>query len=712
MRIAVIGGGPGGLYFSLLARQFGPAREITVWERNAPDETFGFGVVLSDQALGGIEHADPAVVSGMRPMLARWDDIAVHFRGTTFTAGGNGFAAMSRAALLLTLQRRCAQLGVPVRYSSEITDVDALAADHDVVVAADGANSLIRERYADAFRPTVETGKCRYIWLGSDLELDSFKFYVVDTPGGAVQVHAYPDSGHTSTLILELSEPSWRAAGFAAAAPPRLSPGESDERSIGIIAELCKEILDGHKLYGNNSRWLRFPTVRCDTWRHRNVVLIGDAAHTAHFSIGSGTKIAMDDALTLARSLQEQPSTRAALAAYEAERRPAVASLQRAAQASREWFENVDRYTHQEPQQFAVNLLTRSRRVSYASLRRRDPTFIARAERWFADAAGGPVAPGPASAPGHGSASDGTSPPMLQPFTLGGLDVVNRVVIAPGGAAGVFPARDGVPGDLQLVYLGGAALGGAGLVMTGPVSVSAAGTDARGGAGLFSGEQVSGWRRVVDFVHTHSPAKIGVRLGYYGPDGATKPLGELRREFAAAARRAAAGFDLLELDCAHGRPLSALLSRMSLTPSADRVRRALEVFAAIRAVWPAERPVSLRIAPAQWCPGGHGVDAVTGIANEFAARGAAAVHVCAGTRADRDVYADRLRNQAGGKGAFAVIAAGSIAASDVDTIVLAGRADLCVVDQPTVDSPWLALRGTPDRAISKSGHDGGGCRAP
>ncbi|MFH8989374.1 hypothetical protein [Streptomyces sp. NPDC017940] len=322
---------------------------------------------------------------------------------------------------------------------------------------------------------------------------------------------------------------------------------------------------------------------------------------------------------------------------------------------------------------------------------------------------------------------------MLQPFTLGGLHLVNRVVVAPGGAAPgeAFPGRDGVPGDLQLVRLGGAALDGAGLVLTGPVSVSAAGTALPGGAGLYTGEQAAGWRRVVDFVHAHAPAKIGVRLGYYGPDGATRPLGELQREFAAAARRAAAGFDLLELDCAHGSWLSAALSpsderaRHNGSPGRsgasqarggaslrNRFRRPLAVFGAIRAVWPAERPVGLRVAPARWCPGEDGVDAAAELANEFAARGAEAVHVRAGTEADRDVYADRIRNQAGRRSGFAVLAAGSIAVSDVDTIVLAGRADLCVVDRATVHAPWPSPRGTPDRATSKSGHDGGGCRAP
>ncbi len=685
MRIAVIGGGPSGLYFAMLARLLNPEHEITVWERNTSDDTFGFGVVLSEQALGGIECADPAVLSEMRRKLVQWDDIDVHYRGTTFTVGGNGFAAMSRTGLLAILQRRCSQLGVPVRFSSEIADVDALAADHDLVVAADGVNSLSRARYAGTFRPTVQAGKSRYIWLGSDLELDSFKFYILATPGGAVQVHAYPDSRHASTLILELSEHAWRAAGFADAAPSQLAPGESDERSIKIIAELCKDILGGHKLFGNNSRWLRFSTVRCETWRHRNVVLIGDAAHTAHFSIGSGTKLAMDDAFCLAKSLQEQSSVEVALAAYEAERRPAVASVQRAAQASREWFENIDRYTHQDPQQFAVNILTRSRRVSYASLLRRDPGFIAGRERWFAGVAGGQV-----------------SPPMLQPFRLGRQELINRVVVSAGE---VCPSRDGVPGDLHLVHLGSAALGGAGLVLTGPVSVSDTGTAAPGGAGLYTEEQVAGWRRVAGFVHANSPAKIAVQLGYYGPDGSAKPLGDLRREFAAAVQRAAgAGFDLLELDCAHDCLLSSYLS-----PSAggragrdggslrSRLRYPLEVFDAIRAVWPAERPVSVRISPTDWHPGEDGTDAAAEVANEFAVRGAAAVHVSIGTQADASAYADRIRNQAGRKSEFAVIAAGSISAPQINPIILAGRADLCVVDQPTDSSPWFSPRGAPER---------------
>lgn len=690
VRIAVIGGGPGGLYFAALARQLDPRNEITVWERNAPDDTFGFGVVFSDHALGRIEHADPDLFSTIRRDFVVWDDIQVHYRGTTSTAGGNRFAALSRTGLLTSLQRHCARLGVPVRFRSEIADVDALAAEHDLVVAADGANSLVRERYADTFRPAVRVGRCRYIWLGIDRVLDSFAFSILDTPGGAVQVHAYPHSGQASTVILELSERAWRRAGFSDAVSSRPVANGSDERSIEVIAELCRDVVAGHKVFGNNSRWLRFPTVRCDTWRHGNVVLLGDAAHTAHFSIGSGTQMAVDDALSLATSLHRQRSVGAAMAEYEAERRPIVLATQRAAQASQEWFENVDHYTAQDPAQFAVNILTRSRRVSYASLRRRDPEFVARAERWFAGSTAGQV-----------------GPPMLQPFTLGGLELVNRVVVAPPR---VGPTRDGAPGDLHLVHLGSAALGGAGLVMTGLVAASGRGAAVPGDVTLSTEEQVAGWRRAVRFVHAHTPAKIGVQLGYYGRDGVTTSVRDLRRVFAAAARHAAAaGFDLLELDCAHGCLLSSFLSppageraEQYAGSLPDRLRHPLDVLDAVHAAWPADRPVSVRISPAEWYPDGDGADAVVAIANAFAARGAAGVHVSTGTRAGQAAYADRIRNQAGRETRIAVLAAGSISAPDVDAIVLAGRADLGVIDHPSEGSFWLSPRAAPDRSPQKT----------
>ncbi len=511
MRIAVLGGGPGGLYFAALARQLDARHDITVWERNAADDTFGFGVVFSDETLGGIEHADPEIFARMRREFARWDDIDVHFRGTTFTSGGHGFAAMSRKRLLAILQERCASLGVRVLFRTEAPDVAALAADYDLVVAADGMNSAVRGRYAAVFGPDLERRRCRYIWLGTDLVFDAFKFCILDTPAGIMQVHGYPYSESASTFILEVHEDVWRRAGFGPAAERAagLPPGHSDETSIAMIRELCADVLGGHELFANNSRWTTFTTVRCRTWRHGTVVLLGDAAHTAHFSIGSGTKLAMEDALALAACLHEQGSVDSALAAYEAERRPVVTSTQRAAQASLEWFENIGQYADQDPHQFAFNIVTRSRRVTYDNLRLRDPEFVADMDRWFASASG----PAPAE----------VRPPMFQPFRLGGLELANRVIVSP---MDMYSARDGVPGDFHLVHLGSKALGGAGLVMTEMVCVSPEGRITPGCTGIYTAEQEESWSRIVSFVHGQSAAKIGIQLGHSGRKGSTRLMWE------------------------------------------------------------------------------------------------------------------------------------------------------------------------------------------
>ena len=345
MRIAVIGGGPGGLYFSVLAqqlaRQTGDPHEITVWERNAADDTFGFGVVFSDETLGGIEHADAAIHAAMQREFAVWDDIDVHFKGEVVTSGGHGFAAMSRRRLLEILQERCAELGVTVHFRTEAPDVDELAASHDLVVACDGLNSAVRARYADTFRPTLDARDCKYIWLGTDKVFDAFKFYIAQTPYGVMQIHGYPYDATGSTFIVEMTSRVWEQAGFAAEADRQWAPGESDEKSIARIRELFADVLDGHEVMANNSRWISFTTVRNEHWVHDNVVILGDAAHTAHFSIGSGTKLAMEDALALAACLHEEPDLGAALTTYEVERKAVVLSTQRAAQASLEWFENL-----------------------------------------------------------------------------------------------------------------------------------------------------------------------------------------------------------------------------------------------------------------------------------------------------------------------------------------------------------------------------------
>jgi anthraniloyl-CoA monooxygenase len=746
MRIAVLGGGPGGLYFAALARQLDSRHEITVWERNAADDTFGFGVVFSDETLGGIEHADPVIFAAMRREFARWDDIDVHFRETTITSGGHGFAAMSRKRLLAILQARCAELGVRVRFRTQAPDVAELAASYDLVVAADGMNSATRGQFAGTFGPELERRRCKYIWLGTDLVFDAFKFYILDTPAGIMQVHGYPYSDRASTFILEMHEDVWRRAGFGDAAVADLAPGRSDEAAIERIRGLCADVLGGHELVANNSRWTTFSTVRCRTWRHENVVLLGDAAHTAHFSIGSGTKLAMEDALALAACLHErgheQGAAAEALAAYEQERRPVVASTQRAAQASLEWFENIGQYADQDPHQFAFNIVTRSRRVTYDNLRLRDPEFVASLDRWFA----ADIAAGAGADAGDGG--DGGAeprPPMFQPFRLGGLELPNRVVVSP---MDMYSARDGVPGDFHLVHLGGKALGGAGLVMTEMVCVSPDGRITPGCTGIYTAGQEDSWRRITAFVHDRTAAKIGIQLGHSGRKGSTRlmwegmdtplptgnwevcgpsplpyapssqtprelgmaELAEIKDQFTAAAQAAArADFDLLELHCAHGYLLSSFLSPLTNRRAdryggsmAARLRYPLEVFDAVRAVWPRERPMTVRFSATDWHEGGLGIDDAVEIARAFAEHGAAGLDVSTGQvvsderpafgRSYQTPYADRIRNEVGRKYGVAVIAVGAISSyDDVNSIIGAGRADLCALGRVHLYDPQWTL---------------------
>jgi anthraniloyl-CoA monooxygenase len=747
VRIAVAGGGPGGLYFAALTRQLLPAAEITVWERNATDDTFGFGVVFSDETLGGIENADPVIYRQMEREFARWDDIDVHYRGEVITSGGHGFAAMGRRRLLELLQRRCAKLGVTVHYTTEAPDGAALAADYDLVVAADGANSAIRSGRASTFQPEFEVRDCKYMWLGTDLVFDSFKFYVEQTPYGVMQVHGYPYDASGSTFIAEMHDDVWRAAGFDQLAALTLAPGESDTASIERIGELFAGVLHGHTLLANNSRWLSFGTLRCGSWRDGNLVLLGDAAHTAHFSIGSGTKLAMEDALALAACLHENPGIPAALAAYEAERRPVVASTQRAAQASLEWFENLGQYTGQEPEQFAFNIMTRSRRVTHDNLRVRDPEFTAQMDAWFAG-----------YCKRRGVAPGDVVPPMFQPFRLRELELANRVAVS---AMDMYSAADGLPSDFHLVHLGGKALGGAGLVMTEMVCVSADGRITPGCAGLYEPEHEAAWSRITRFVHNQSGAKIGLQLGHSGRKGSTRlmwdgmdqPLDDgnwevcgpsatpyregvnqvpreltvaemeqIKEQFVAATEAAArCGFDLLELHCAHGYLLSSFISPVTNqrtddyggSPSA-RLRYPLEVFAAMRAVWPASLPMTVRISATDWVPDGiSGPDAVQ-MAAAFKAAGADAIDVSTGQvtpdeapafgRSYQTPFADAIRNQAG----IATIAVGLISSyDDVNSIILAGRADLCALGRAHLYDPNWTLH-----AAAAQGYSGPGARWP
>ncbi|MDQ3455961.1 MAG: bifunctional salicylyl-CoA 5-hydroxylase/oxidoreductase [Actinomycetota bacterium] len=742
MRIAVVGGGPGGLYFSALTKQLDPASEITVWERNAPDDTFGFGVVFSDETLGGIEHADRAVYEAMQREFARWDDIDVHYRGEVLTSGGHGFAAMSRKRLLQILQERCADLGVDVRFRTEAPPVNELAAAYDLVLGADGLNSAVRRSRAEAFAPTLDVRRCKYMWLGTDLVFDAFKFYVEQTPYGVMQIHGYPFDPTGSTFIVEMHDDVWLRAGFGAFADRSFAPGDSDHESIALVCELFADVLGGHQIRANNSRWISFTTLRTESWVDGNVVLLGDAAHTAHFSIGSGTKLAMEDALALAACLAEEPDVKAALAAYDAERRPVVLSTQRAAQASLEWFENLGQYVHQEPPQFAFNIMTRSRRVTYDNLRLRDPEFVAMVDDWFADhEVRRGVAP----------AQRGTRPPMFTPFRLGDLELANRIVVSP---MDMYVATDGLANDFHLVHLGGKALGGAGLVMTEMVCVSPEGRITLGCTGLYADAHEAAYRRIVDFVHGSSAAKIGLQLGHSGRKGSTRlmwegidePLAEgnwevfgpspvayspanqvpreltradldrIRDDFVAAAERGArAGFDLLELHCAHGYLLSSFISPIANQRTDDyggsldnRLRYPLEVFDAIKAVW--ERPTSVRISATDWVEGGITANDAVVVARAFADHGVDAVDVSTGQvvkserpaygRSYQTPYADQIRNEVG----VAVIAVGAISSyDDVNSVVLAGRADLCAIGRAHLYDPQWTLHAAAEQDYAGSG---------
>ncbi|MFI5797452.1 bifunctional salicylyl-CoA 5-hydroxylase/oxidoreductase [Streptomyces sp. NPDC051677] len=726
-RIAIIGGGPGGLYAAALLKRLDPTRDITLWERNAPDDTFGFGVVLSDETLGGIEHADPQVYTALQRDFIRWDDIDIVHRGARHTSRGHGFAALGRKRLLQILHERCRFLGVDLRFCTEAPYPAWLAEEYDLVIAADGVHSTTREAYAQVFRPQVEGHRCRYIWLAADFALDAFRFEIAETEHGVMQLHAYPFAADASTVIVEMREEVWRAAGF----------DELDEReSVERCAKIFADALGGRPLKSNNSTWTTFRTVVNERWSHGNLVLLGDAAHTAHFSIGSGTKLAVEDALALAACLAEHPDLSSALTAYEEERRPVVASTQRAARASLEWFENLGLYLDQPPRRFAFNLLTRSRRVTHDNLRLRDPRFTQAVEREFG------CPPG--------------TPPMFTPFRLRGLTLRNRVVVSP---MDMYSATDGVPGDFHLVHLGARALGGAALVMTEMVCVSPVGRITPGCTGLYTGRQADAWRRITDFVHTRAPgAAIGVQLGHSGRKGSTrlmwegmdeplpdgnwplvaasplpyKPdsqtpralgraqLTDLREQFAAAAGRAArSGFDLLELHCAHGYLLSGFLSPLTNRRTdayggslAKRLRFPLEVFDAVREVWPADRPMTVRISATDWAEGGTSADDAVEIARAFAAHGVDAIDVSTGQvvaeerpefgRSYQTPFADRIRHETG----VPVIAVGAISSwDDVNSLILAGRTDLCALARPHLYDPNWTLHAAAEQGYAGPGAD-------
>lgn len=716
--------------------------EVVVLERNGPDDTFGWGVVFSNQTLESLRAADPESLSAIEDSFAHWDDIDVHVKGRTITSGGHGFAGIGRRRLLQILQERARALGVDVRFCTEVRDDAHLGvlglADADLIVAADGVNSLIRRKYEATFQPDIDVRPARYLWLGTSRRFDAFTFIFVETERGVFQVHAYRFDDSLSAFIVECDEASWRAEKL----------DEMD--AAGTIAWCERQFapwLEGHRLLFNAEHmrerpWLQFARVSNQHWFHKNVVLIGDAAHTAHFSIGSGTKLAMEDAIALSRAVSEEPVLARALQRYQDERSVEALRLQNAARNSMEWFENVRRYIGLEPEQLAYSLLTRSQRVSHENLRIRDAKYLSSVERWFAakaEARG--QRPGWA---GGGSAEVGegrTTPPMFTPYRVRGMTLVNRVVVAPMDQ---YSATDGTPSDFHLVHLGARALGGAGLIFTEMTCVSAEGRITPGCAGMYADTHTFAWRRIVEFVHASSPARIGLQLGHAGRKASTRLMWEgmdeplergnwpvmgpsplpygprnqvpkemtradmdrVREEFVRATRMGeAAGFDLLELHAAHGYLLSSFITPLSNVRTDEyggslenRMRWPLEVFSAMRADWPADKPMSVRISATDWTLGGiTGADAVQ-IAKAFRDAGADLIHVSTGqtTPDARPVYgrmfqtpfSDRIRQEAG----VATIAVGNITEADqINAILAAGRADLVALGRPHLADPAWTL---------------------
>ncbi|MDE2720074.1 bifunctional salicylyl-CoA 5-hydroxylase/oxidoreductase [Candidatus Palauibacter polyketidifaciens] len=730
-----VGGGPAGLYFAILMKRSDPAHDVIVLERNRPGDTYGFGVVFSDATLEELAAADRESYEAITRSFHHWDDIDIHYRGHRLTSTGHGFSGLARTTLLEILEARARELGVDLRCGVEVESEEAYA-DADLVLAADGVNSRMRDRYARAFGPRVDLRPNRFVWLGTTKPFPAFTFHFRETTHGLWRVHAYQyrpgGAGEeaVSTFIVEATEATWRAAGMDAG---------SEEETVAFLEDTFREELDSHRLVANRSIWRGFPTVRNRSWRHGNIVLVGDAAHSAHFSIGSGTRLAMIDAISLHESLLAHDLAVApALEAYETARRPEVESVQRAAQASLEWFEGTERFLETEPVQFAFNLITRSLRITHSNLALRDPEFTARVDRWFAERAAADAATGAGRPPPGSVASGPAPPPLLAPFRLRELELKNRVVVS---AMCQYSAEDGTPDDWHLVNLGSRAIGGAGLVMSEMTDVSREGRISLGCTGMYAPAHVGAWKRIVDFVHRHSEAAIGMQLGHAGRKASTRlswegdnePLEEggwpimaaspvswfehspvpremTRRDMdrvTAEFRRAAemseeAGFDLLEIHFAHGYLLASFISPLTnlredeYGGDADgQLRFPLEVLAAVRAVWPAEKPISVRISAVDWAEGGMTPDGAVEVARRLRDAGVDIIDVSAGQtvpwqepvygRQYQTPFSDRIRHEA----AIATMAVGNISSfMDVNTILAAGRADLCCLARAHLWDPY------------------------